>query len=382
MTLGVILMNSCEKDYFFNNNGPNNPNNPNNLTTVKLFYSTGAKDPKGEITSNTTITINDTLHYSSWWLEPSSGDSIVKGIFTIRKNGIIMYQSAVPENGIDFIFSYSGIYDLEVSGNSFSFVNISIHVFSGSTPPVSSGTSPIRLSDLSMTEAEGSVKISAYIGQWGNISSTNFFHAKRINALNFITNQPVTKSNDSLFFTLNFPKVNSTFVEFNVGYQISASNTPWLMPNIGNPPSTLYNGIGLPYSDSQYFFGFRVVQTAAGWELRNNAGLLLLSYSNTPQIIIPGNNGDGFLNNYQVRWSGLTYYFKTTIASPTFQFKIGENGSPIYLPVTTCSENIEYKKVTFPAGTSGTIFFEWGSTSEMQHSKYWDASKQKLIKIL
>lgn len=377
VTLGVAFM-SCEKISSFTQEGPQNPNQPK----IKLYQSIKGAKEKGEITSNSTITVNDTTHYSSFWLEPSSGDYIAKGIFTIRKNGIIVYQSASPENGVDFRFTSSGVYTLEVNGDNFSFVNIIINVFVGAVnPPTGGGTSPIRLYDFDVSNAEATVKVAASISQWGNITSTQFFHLRRINSLNFITNQSVTFSNDSVFFKLAIPKVNSTFVEFNAGFQDGSTGGRWLTPSAGNPPSTLYNGIGVPYSDSQYFFGFKLVQTSTGWELQNSAGLVLLS-TVSEQNTIPGNNGDGFLNNYQVRWSGLTYYFKTSLVSPDFQFKIGENGSAIHLTATICSENSNYKQVTFPVGTNGQIWFKWGNPIEQSNSMFWDPAEDWLIKNL
>ncbi len=354
--LGITLMNSCNKEYDFPVK-PNHPNNPN-ATTVKLFYSTGAKGEKGEIVSGQTI-YTDSLYNTLFYLVPTEGDTIAIGNFSITQGTLGLLQ-ANQVNGIPYKFPH-GIYSLNVTniniGNA-SFSNITVNSGNQAPPPPSTeNTFPIRLYDLNVGTDNVTVKVRANISQWGNISSTLFDYVKRIDA-NGWTTGTVTKINDSLMFQISFPKTNGSYVEFNVRYM---PQNNWLTPAYGNPPSILYNGTGIPYSDSHSYFGFKVVQNGNYWELRTYNNTLLLTNAASTESI-PGNYGDDAYHNYQVRWSGNKIYFRTNSSTYTVRYKVN-NGSWIYRAAFSVNENNNYKYCiqTFPTSTATQVVTtQWG----------------------
>jgi len=378
--LGIALMSSCEKDYLFNNNSPNNPNNPNNpsTTTVKLFYSTGAKGEKGEIVSGQTV-YTDSLYYTSFYLSTTSGDTVALGNYSLAQGSLNLLQ-ANQVNGIQYKFPHT-TYTLNVTGvniGNSSFTNITI--ISGSQvppPPSNEATFPIRLYDLNVGTDNVTVKVRANISQWGNISSTLFDYVRRINENGWTTGS-VTRINDSLMFQLSFPKTNGSYIEFNVRYM---PQNNWLTPSYGNPPSILYNGTGIPYSDSHSYFGFKLVQNGNYWELRTyNNSLLLTNATTTEQI--PGHYGDDANHNYQVRWTGNKIYFRTTSNTTTVRYKI-DNGSWVYVSALSVNGNVNYKYCdqTIPSGnTTKVVTTQWGTgnndsnfiptTNEISNSKF------------
>lgn len=358
--LGIALMNSCNKEYDF----PIRPNNPNNPTTVKLFYSIGTKGEKGEITSGQTI-YTDSLYNTLFYLVPTEGDTIAIGNFSITQGTLGLLQ-ANQVNGIPYRFLH-GTYTLNVTNITLGSVSqnsiTNVTVISGNQtppPPSTENTFPIRLYDLNVGTDNVTVKVRANISQWVNISSTLFGYVKRIDANGWATGD-VTKINDSLMFQLSFPKTNGSYIEFNVRYM---PQNNWLTPAYGNPPSILYNGTGVPYSDSHSWFGFKLVQNGNYWELRTYSNTLLLTNA-TPTESIPGNYGDDASHNYQVRWAGNKIYFRTDLAICTVRYKINNNNW-IYVSPFDDSENNEYKFCTQIIPTSNTtqvVTTQWGTGS-------------------
>lgn len=354
---GIIFFASCEKDAFFNQGAPKPPVDLSGL--VKLYCNTGTKAGLLEVTSNSTIH-TDSLYNTLFHLEPSEGNSIAKGEFIIKVNGVQVF-GAPNVNGIAYKFPH-GTYRLDVINITYNGANqnsiTNVTVISGpQTPPTNlENTYPIRLYNMSIENNQVSVMVRANISQWGNISSNSFDYVKRIDQNGWMAG-PATRSGDSLFFKLSFPKVNGSYIEFNARYM---PENNWLTPSYGNPPSVLYAGIGVPYSNSQSYFGFRLVQNGSVWELRTYSGLLLLSSAPIVENI-PGNYGDESSNNYQVRWAGNKIYFRTVNAS-TVRYKIdGENWT--YITATNYPENNNYKYCVqnLPNGsTTNIIITQWG----------------------
>jgi len=379
--LGIALMSSCRKECDFPTpNNPNNPNNPN-TTTVKLFYSTGAKGEKGEITSGQTI-YTDSLYSTLIYLVPTEGDTIAIGNFSINQGALGILQ-ANQVNGIPYKFLH-GVYTLNVTNITFggaSYNSVTnVTVISGNQappPPNNEATFPIRLYDLNVGTDNVTVKVRANISQWGNISSTLFGYVRRIDANGWTTGD-VTKINDSLMFQLSFPKTNGSYIEFNVRYM---PQNNWLTASYGNPPSILYNGTGIPYFDSHSWFGFKLIQNGNNWELRTHNNTLLLTNATTTGSI-PGNYEDDTSHNYQVRWAGNKIYFKTTSSTTTVRYKIN-NGSWIYGIAFNADINSEYKYgiQNIPtSNTTQTVTTQWGTgnndsnfiptTNEISNSKF------------
>lgn len=376
IALSAIFV-SCNKDVDM----PQNPKPPTpEPKEVILHFDQG----KGIINSN--MTIYSEPGYHDTFLEPYEGPVIAKGIFTIKKAGIIVYESAAIENGTSYNYT-NGTYTLRVAGNyeGTDYVKENITIIVGSvTPPPTTATWPIRLYNPRVVNNNFLVDVCASKHQWLQQSAgLQWFYVSRINGLNFIGNQAVTNFTDSVHFTLTMPAINSTYMEFCAGYADGSINGVWLIPALGNPPSVLYAGIGVPYSLSESFFGFRLHSVSGGWEIRTQNGALLLS-TTAVQNPIPGNNGDGSMNNYQTRWSGFTQFFKTSIANPTLRYKVG-NGEWIYVTPTQLANNPEYWFWYLPTTTAGKIFFQWGtggatnfstteSITEMSNSMYWDGT--------
>lgn len=354
--LGIALMNSCNKEYWFNNDIPDNPST---VGKVKLLYSDGSKDPKGEITSGSTIHTNSTYPTRFWMVY--DGDTIPVGVYRITKNNLVVHETDTV-NGTIYQFS-EGTYLLNVLGLNIpnqSFENINIIVGTPTPPPSNEETFPIRLYNLNVGSQNVTLNVRANITQWGNITSNQFFYVKRINGLNFVSSQTITRVNDSLFFTLSFPKSNSTFVEFNAGYVLNDTLPLWLTPSYGNPPSILYNGVGVPYSDSHYYFSFRLVQNGNDWEIRTHSGTLILTTGSSSSQEIPGDHGDGIANNYQVRWLGENIYIKTSLAT-MLRYKKEGDLNWTYVPLILAL-NTNFK--TGAQGNNGNYiptYIQWGT---------------------
>lgn len=354
---GIIFFASCEKDAFFNQGAPKPPVDPSSL--VKLYCNTGTKAELREVTSNSII-YTDSLYKTLFHMDPNEGSSIAKGDYSISLSGNQIFL-APNVNGIGYKFPH-GTYRLDVVNITLngvvqtSITNVTI-ISGPQNPPINvENTFPIRLYDLIEESNQITVRVRANISQWGNISSNSFDYVKRIDQNGWMTG-PATRSGDSLFFKLSFPKVNGSYIEFNARYM---PENNWLTPSYGNPPSVLYAGPSTPYSDSHSYFGFKLVKNGNVWELRTYNNLLLLSSTPT-QETIPGNYGDGIENNYQVRWSGNKIYFRTT-NSNIVRYKI-DNGSWSYITATNCQENGNYKYCVqnLPNGsTTNIIITQWG----------------------
>ncbi len=397
MAMVAMFFAGCEKE--FNFQPQENGEIIDSTNTVQLFYSVdnGTKESKGEISTGGGTIIADSGIYISFWLEPATGSNMAKGIYEIVDSSSLnfIYQSSVAENGID-IRPDVGKYGLKVynisPGTPSFFDNITIIVNGTTPPPPPTQTSPVRLYNLNVSGGNASVNVAISKSQWQAQATANWFYLRRVNGLNFVGNQAVTSTTDSVFFQLNFSAVDQTYVEFNAGYHDGSVGGVWLMPGYGNPPSILAGGINTPYGGSENFFGFRLHSTTNGnWELRTHNGTLVLSTGTPTPNPIPGNNGDGLTNNYQVRWSGYYHYFKTSLASPTFRYRLGTTGAWVFITPSQLANNPDYWEIHFPSGTTGEINFQWGagsittfapSSTEMQNSMYWDIGLGCLRKVL
>ena len=355
---GIVFFSSCEKDAFFNQVKP--PVDPSQESPVKLYCSTGTKGELIEVTSGSTI-FTDSLYSTIFFMKPCEGTSIAKGDYSIALNGAQIF-GAPSVNGIDYKFPH-GTYTMNVMNivlGGTAQVNITnVTVISGpQVPPVLNETTfPIRLYNLMVEDNQISVMVRANISQWGNISANTFEYIKRVNEQGWMTG-PATRVGDSVTFKLTFPKTHGSYIEFNARYM---PQNNWLTPSYGNPPSILYNGPGIPYSDSQSYFGFKLIQNGNTWELRTYNGTLLLTSSPAPESI-PGNYGDGPENNFQVRWAGEKIFFRTT-SSNTVRYRIN-NGAWNYVAAATFPGNSNYKFCVqeIPNGnTANTVVTQWGN---------------------
>jgi len=394
-----LMFSSCEKEEYFMMVSEEDNENPSNQISLNYSLKESQKSSKAEgtnLVNGQTITGN-IAYYFSFWLNPSEG-VVAKGIYTItntKTSAIVYGPSAAAENGIDFKFPEAANYSLKVEGNydgqNFLYENITIIVTpSDTTTGNTSLTSPVRLYDFSLNGTNAIVKIAISKAEYQSSSSANWFYVKRTNGQGFVGNQSLTSENDSVRFTLTFPANSNDYIEFNVGYHDGSSGGMWLTPSIGQNPSILWSGNqNLPYTNSGSFFGFRLhVISSTQAELRNYGGTTLITFNSASTTQIPGEAGDGPSTQYTVRWSGFKHFFKTSITSPTFRYKVGTNGTWNFLTVSN-NANPSYKEITFPDQTTGEIHFQWGTgtgtsfvpaTSEMAYSIYWSPSNQSLVK--
>jgi hypothetical protein len=166
-----------------------------------------------------------------------------------------------------------------------------------------------------------------------------------------------------------------------------SQNGLWLTPS-SYSGCLLYSGNeNLPYQNSAYFFGFSLVINNNNYKFESYSGTTILNFSGNGNNI-PGEAGDLLINNYQVRWTGFTHYFKTSLNAPVLRYKIGNNGSWTYTSLSHFSENQNYWFLTFP-NLSGELFFQWGTgtdanfapaTSEMENSMYYVSNLGMLAK--
>ncbi len=399
ITLIVIIagLMACEKSFIFIEESY--PTEETVEAAVELNFTLRSGGNIKVYNGQTLLT--DSIYYNSFWLAPATGAIISTGIWLIRdSNNNSIYQSAMPENGIDIKFPSNGNYSLEVSGtyqeNPFLFNNITIVVGTVFPPPPTpaTATSPVRLYNFSVSGGTATVNVAISKAQWQSQSGAVWFHVKRINNLNFLGNQAVTSTTDSVFFSLSFSAINQAYVEFNSAFHDGSTGGVWLIPGYGTPPSILYTGaMGLPYEGSENFFGFRFHDVGAGvYELRTHSMTLILSTATptTPQI--PGNAGDGVFNNYQVRWSGYYHWFKTNEPNPSLRWRMGPAEAWNYLTPspTIWISNSNYVIWEF---TQLTGQFRWQNgagtgdnfvpdTIGMAHSMYYDANTQELVKYM
>ncbi len=395
----MVIFAGCEKEINFN---PGQDNDGDIINRVELNYSVHGPEKsaveKNAIVSGAEIS-GSVNYYFSFWLTPATGDPIALGIFEIRnEDDVIVYISATAENGIDHKFSEPGMYTLLVNGNlggtSFNFNNIEINVLESGVipddPDEIPATSPVRLHNFHIDGNTAYVNVVISKSEYQAQSSASWFHVKRVNGTDWSTNNAVISEEDSVRFTLSFPATNQTYVEFNAAFHDGSTGGMWLTPSAGQTPSILYSGAtNTPYNNSGSFFGMRLNINGSAAELRTYAGILLLSTEDEIEIAIPGNNGDGPSNDYTVRWSGYTHFFKTEVTNPTFRYKIGSTGTYEFLTATVCPTNSEYFQVEIPAGTTGEMRFQFGtgtgssfvpSLIEMSHSMYYEGTTLELVK--
>jgi hypothetical protein len=339
-----------------------------NKEEVKLFASNGLQKSNNVIRSNDTV-YGNVSYYFSFWLTPAG----VRGNFTITDStGANIYNQS--NNSIDWLAPHTGTYKLNVIGDTFGFTNITIIVHGGNiTPPNPGPYAGPRLYDLIVADSTVSVKVVVTKEEYKNANSNyNWFWLNRINNLNFTTKlSPTTVTADSVYFTITFPRVSGTIIEFNAGLDDGTTGGTWLTPSAYSGP--LPGSNGNPYSFSNSYFGFKFI-IGGNYEIQSIGGTTILSISNN----LPGSAGDGWSNKYRVRWTGLNYYIKTSTNS--FRYKVG-NGSWNYITMTTVSYNSNYMNFSFPIGISGQVYFQWGTgnsdatfnswTSEMSESKFY-----------
>lgn len=394
----MVFFSGCRDDYNFPDFGENK------LNPVGLNYSVHGME-KSTVVGKSAIVSGEIIsgsinYYFSFWLTPAVGDPMAMGIFTIRdENDMIVYTSATAENGIDHKFLEPGNYSLEVSGNfggtAFLFENITISVLASGIipddPEEVSATSPVRLSNFHIDGGTAYVNVVISKNEYQAQSGANWFYVKRINGTDWSTNNAVTSETDSVRFILSFQANNQAYIEFNSAFHDGSTGGMWLTPSAGEYPSVLYSGASnTPYNNSGSFFGMRLHINGSSAELRTYNGILLLSTEDEEvEVTVPGNNGDGPSNEYTVRWSGYTHFFKSGINNPTFRYKIGTNGTYSFLAVTICPTNPDYYQVEVPSSTTGEMRFQFGtgtstnfvpSLVEMSHSMYYESSSFELIK--
>lgn len=395
LIVSSLFFSNCKEFEF---EGPKNVNPDPTETKVTLNFSSSNDGEKSfKVISGETLT-GDSQYYFSFWLSPSKDDSIALGIWIVKdSSNNVIYQSSVVENGIDIKFPRNGKYYIEVSGSqpsNFIFNNIKIVVGKTTTPPPppATATSPVRLYNLKLKD-DGNATVDVVISKAEHqaFSNSNWFYVRRIDNTNWSTNNAVVSETDSVRFTLTFSNSDNSYIEFNTAYHDGSTGGIWLKPSIGNPPSILYSGAeNTPYGGSGSFFGFRVKRiSSTQMELRTYSGILLLSVGGSTPAPIPGNNGDGLADNFQIRWSGYTHFFKTVATNPTFRYKIGPTGTWTFLTATQLTSNSSYFQVEIPTGTSGQLRFQFGTgtgtnfvpaSSEMNNSMYWESSTGELVK--
>jgi hypothetical protein len=351
-----------------------------NKEEVKLFVSNGNQKNNNIIKSNDTV-YGNVNYYFSFWLTPAG----VHGNFTIADSTGANIFSQV-NNSVDWLAPMTGTYKLNVIGDTFGFTNITIIVTGGNINPPNPGPyAGPRLYNLIVNDSTVSVDVVITKEEYKNANpSYSWFWLKRINNLNFVTKLPiVSQTTDSIYFTITFPRVSGTIVEFNSGIDDGTTGGAWLTPSAYGGP--LPGSNGNPYSYSNSYFGFKFV-IGTNWEIQSIGGTTILSIANN----LPGSAGDGWSNHYQVRWTGLSYFIRTS--SNSFRYKIGSNGTWNYSTMTTVSYNTNYMTLSLPTGISGQIYFQWGTgnsdatfsgfTTEMSKSKFYITSSNACVKNL
>lgn len=360
----IAVMSACKKFDF-------EENEEVGLSEEKttLYVSNGGQK------SNEIVRSNDTVYgvidyYFKFHLSPNT--SI--GNFSITDSvGSMVFNSA--SNSIDWKALYTGVYKLNVLGKNFNYTNITIIVTSSGTinPPNPGPYAGPRLYNLVVGDSTVSVNVAVTKAEYKN-SAYPWFWLYRTNRLNFITKLPLTTGTDSVFFTITFPRISGTIIEFNTGINDGSVGGIWLTPSAYSGP--LPGSNGNPYSYSGSYFGFKFI-IGNNFEIQSIGGTTILSVSNN----LPGSAGDDYINHYRVRWTGNNYYLRTSATD--FRYKVG-NGSWNYISLTTLSTNSNYMTCTFPSGISGQVSFQWGVgasdatfkswTLEMSESKFYISS--------
>lgn len=377
----LVLTVSCEKNFEYTPQRGQEPTNYENPTASPVLkYSNGAlKSAQGDIiTSGDAISVNSN-YLSSFWLELISG--IARGDWEISNDlGEIIFQES-NTNGIDVRLD-PGNYYLRVEGThegeSFLYNNIEITSSDGSTPieeedppveedPIRSLTSPVSLSNLSVTSSEVSVRIT--ISKEEYYSQSDWFHLYKVNGNDFKTKQAVSQTADSISFTITTSKTNNALVEFNAAYSNGSVGGVWMTASASE---------SIMYSEEigENFFSYRIRIVGSEVELRTaDLSTVLISTDNSITApTIPGENGDE-----TVRWTALEHFIKTEVENPIILYRIGEGYSWTVVELTP-SASAGYWEFTLPDET-GTVYFQWGSgtstsnfvpaSSEMEQSDYY-----------
>ncbi len=382
---------SCNKDIFFDDKPKKEVTLHFSFESVKggLELEKENNDGKGPISSGATIQ-GPVGYYGIFFLMPADEYDYAEGIFVIKNSiGDTIYKSAEAENGCEYKFSLIGIYTLSVSGiynEQFSFVNITINITDNSTPPPPTSTIP-RLYDF-IIEEDNTCRITAVIHKGYYISQSNWFGVKRINGLNFVTNQTVTVDGDSVRYTIEFPAVDQNYVEFNFAVNNGVAGGTWMTPTDETP---LYSGYeNVPYNSSGSWFGFRLVINSGLYEIRSYSNELILS-TGSESVDFPGRNGDDLNHNYTMRWSGYIRWIKTNNTQQIVRYKIA--GSSFIYPSTAdwTSPLGIWKQFTVLNSTSGEVHYQIGHWTNnvfiadiniTSMSKYYEQRDTSFVQIL
>ncbi len=392
LPLMAILFAGCQKDEY--NTAPEKPwlgeDPPSAVVELRHSVNGGTKsmELKNIIYSGQEI-YGKKKYFFKFWLTAAGSEVLPEGVYEIKRNidNQIIYGPSSPRNGIEHKFQEAGTYTLKVfgvfGGENFSFENIQIYVTEEGI--VELETHPVRLYNFQVNGNNASVDVAISTEEYSNLGPVEWRHLKRVNNLNFVNNLPVNEGGDSVRFTLSFAANHNNYVEFNA----HILDGPWLTPSDGNPPSVLYSGsMNSPYLGSGSYFGFRFHIVSGGAELRTYGGqLLLTTLGEVEEMFIPGENGDGEINNYQVRWTGYTRWFKTSASNPSFRWKIGTEGDWEHISPSAWEDNPDYRKIQLPA-VSGELRFQFGtgtgsnfspSSAEMQNSQYYEYGTGHLV---
>ncbi len=336
-----------------------------NKEEVRLFTSNSNQKSNNIVRSNDTV-YGNVDYYFSFWLTPAG----VRGNFTITDStGSIIYNQS--NNTIDWLAPHTGTYTLNVIGDTFGFTNITINVTgAGITPPNPPGPyAGPRLYNLIVNDSTVSVDIVITKEEYCNASSSySWFWLYRVNNLNFKTKLLLTaETTDSVYFTIIFPRVSGTIIEFNAGLDDGTTGGTWLTPSAYSGP--LPGSNGNPFSYSNSYFGFKFI-VGSNWEIQSIGGTTILSITNN----LPGASGDYMAGDYMVRSTGLNYFIKTTAS--VVRYKVG-NGSWNYISMTNLSYNTNYMTFSFPTGISGQVYFQWGTGTSDATFSYWTTEMAK-----
>jgi hypothetical protein len=378
-----LALAGCQKEDHLRSPQLGGSNDNGGFITPQLFFSAGDQtkstgNNKSEIQSGQTIS-GDVAYFFRFWLTPegSLGEFVIRNSF----GQIIFLEQGKTQ--FEIKFQETGTYDLEVIsilvGNEFLFDDITIVVTDGQEEPETidvPATKPVVLSNLFVNGSTASVDVAICKKEYSNQLASDWFFVSLIGG-DFSTRNNLNSNSclDSVRFTLQFPAVNQTKVEFNAAFEDESTGGVWLTAGAGNPASILFDQT----NGSGNFFSFRFHVNGSEAEIRTLTGTLVLSTSGVEEAIIPGEDGDGPATNYQVRWTGLNQFFKTEITSPTFRFRIGLEGEFTEMPLTLFPENNDFVQVTLPSSVSGSqVRMQIGTgtgenfvpSSEMENSQY------------
>lgn len=372
---------------------------------TKYFYPEKGDD----VTKSGEITVIDSRYAFSIDLLPQEEGNIARGQWTISFNSEPLLS---PSDGEKNGFSYNlqgaeGSLNISVSGThggeSFNLTNIIVQATPGTTNPTDpnptnptdpnqSKMAPVRIKSWSIASGQVSLDIGLSLQYQANLlkEGTNWTHLKRVQN-EHVGGLAASKVGDSVFFTLQFGSINNNWIEFNICSQNQGNQ--WADPSVWIENysvfySTQYTKNGnLPYTNSSSYFGFYYRENYNGHpaivDYNGNLIYSLGGETNPPIATVPGESGDGH-PNYQVRKMANTYWIKTSGSNTTVMWRLN-NGEYDILTTVQDTQYPEYRKVTFPAGSSGTLWFRWGTgsisnfsprTSEMQQSLYWDSQTE------